>query len=137
MWVLGYVCPRSEILSSGCCNSEIQNVFQYTCETCNVNQCCSIYEYCISCCLHPDKVCITYFSNIVTKNWLNCRKMCWKQYWKKPLNKIMCCMPLFLITLSFAWPNAELIHKVFNMKTLIKIPRQSIVMVKLHPQQIL
>ncbi|KAL1497461.1 hypothetical protein ABEB36_008428 [Hypothenemus hampei] len=51
----GYVCPRSEILSNGCCHTENESVYQYTCETCNINQCCAIYEYCISCCLHPDK----------------------------------------------------------------------------------
>ncbi|XP_050311021.1 SREBP regulating gene protein [Anthonomus grandis grandis] len=51
----GYVCPRSEILSNGCCNSETQHVLQYPCETCNPNNCCAIFEYCISCCLHPDK----------------------------------------------------------------------------------
>ncbi|ENN77923.1 SREBP regulating gene protein [Dendroctonus ponderosae] len=51
----GFLCTRSELLSSGCCNSELQTVIQYTCETCNPKQCCGIYEYCVSCCLHPDK----------------------------------------------------------------------------------
>lgn len=56
---LGYVCSRTDVLSTGCCNTENENTKQYSCETCKENACCSIYEYCISCCLHPDKV---YFS---------------------------------------------------------------------------
>lgn len=51
----GYVCSRTDVLSTGCCNTENENTKQYSCETCKENACCSIYEYCISCCLHPDK----------------------------------------------------------------------------------
>ncbi|XP_018322182.1 UPF0454 protein C12orf49 homolog [Agrilus planipennis] len=51
----GFVCPRIEILSNGCCNEISSTVTQYSCETCKHNNCCAIYEYCISCCLHPDK----------------------------------------------------------------------------------
>ncbi|XP_017777641.1 PREDICTED: UPF0454 protein C12orf49 homolog [Nicrophorus vespilloides] len=51
----GYVCPRSEILPAGCCNDNLSSSIQYSCETCKNNNCCAIYEYCISCCLHPDK----------------------------------------------------------------------------------
>ncbi|KRT78566.1 hypothetical protein AMK59_8575 [Oryctes borbonicus] len=51
----GYVCPRHDILRSGCCNDNLSTINQYSCETCKVNDCCAIYEYCISCCLHPDK----------------------------------------------------------------------------------
>lgn len=52
----GFVCPRHEIRANGCCNDGISSVIQYSCETCESNNCCAIYEYCISCCLHPDKV---------------------------------------------------------------------------------
>lgn len=51
----GYICSRTDVLSTGCCNTDIDTTKQYSCETCKDNGCCSIYEYCISCCLHPDK----------------------------------------------------------------------------------
>ncbi|CAH0563341.1 unnamed protein product [Brassicogethes aeneus] len=51
----GFVCPRQEVLLNGCCNDVSNTVNQYSCETCKSNNCCAIYEYCISCCLHPDK----------------------------------------------------------------------------------
>ncbi|XP_026272458.1 SREBP regulating gene protein-like [Frankliniella occidentalis] len=51
----GYVCSRGNVLPSGCCNIEAENTKRYSCETCKESGCCSIYEYCISCCLHPDK----------------------------------------------------------------------------------
>lgn len=51
----GYVCLRTDVLSTGCCNTDSENTKRYSCETCKENGCCSIYEYCISCCLHPDK----------------------------------------------------------------------------------
>ncbi|EDW75181.1 uncharacterized protein Dwil_GK19833 [Drosophila willistoni] len=53
---LGFVCQREQILPSGCCNSELPDVSYYSCHTCNqTSMCCEIYEYCVSCCLHPDK----------------------------------------------------------------------------------
>jgi len=51
----GYVCSRNEVLGNGCCDTSLPRVKRYSCETCKENGCCSIYEYCISCCLHPDK----------------------------------------------------------------------------------
>ncbi|XP_019880846.1 SREBP regulating gene protein [Aethina tumida] len=51
----GYVCPRQEVLLNGCCNDASLSFNQYSCETCKSNNCCAIYEFCISCCLHPDK----------------------------------------------------------------------------------
>ncbi|XP_063225045.1 SREBP regulating gene protein isoform X1 [Bacillus rossius redtenbacheri] len=51
----GYVCSRTDVLSSGCCDTRSQTTKRYSCETCKDNGCCTIYEYCISCCLHPDK----------------------------------------------------------------------------------
>lgn len=52
----GFVCSRSDLLWTGCCNTENKYTKQYKCETCNEINCCRIYEYCVSCCLHPDKV---------------------------------------------------------------------------------
>ncbi|KAF4524258.1 hypothetical protein B566_EDAN008806 [Ephemera danica] len=51
----GYICLRGNVLTSGCCNAAIETTKRYSCETCKENGCCSIYEHCISCCLHPDK----------------------------------------------------------------------------------
>ncbi|XP_051160465.1 SREBP regulating gene protein [Leptopilina boulardi] len=63
----GYVCLRRDILASGCCNPELPKNSQddqlaiskkrekFSCETCNSQGCCAIYEYCVSCCLHPGK----------------------------------------------------------------------------------
>lgn len=52
----GYVCHRPDIQWSGCCNSEAKGTKRYSCETCNANRCCMIYEHCASCCLNPNKV---------------------------------------------------------------------------------
>lgn len=63
----GVVCLRHEVLSNGCCmmeqkqtpkNEESMSIKKerYSCKTCNPQGCCTIYEYCVSCCLHPDKV---------------------------------------------------------------------------------
>uniref|UniRef100_A0A131Y979 SREBP regulating gene protein n=1 Tax=Ixodes ricinus TaxID=34613 RepID=A0A131Y979_IXORI len=52
----GYVCQRSEVASTGCCNVELPNTKRYCCDTCQPNGCCSIYEYCISCCMQPQKI---------------------------------------------------------------------------------
>lgn len=52
----GYVCHRPDIQWSGCCNSDAVGTKRYSCETCNTNRCCMIYEHCASCCLNPNKV---------------------------------------------------------------------------------
>lgn len=36
--------------------STIAKKERYSCKTCNAQGCCAIYEYCVSCCLHPGKV---------------------------------------------------------------------------------
>ncbi|GAB0086409.1 SREBP regulating gene protein [Sergentomyia squamirostris] len=51
----GFVCNRFDLLPTGCCNVETSSTSHYSCETCTEAGCCSIYEYCVSCCLHPDK----------------------------------------------------------------------------------
>ncbi|XP_024873346.1 UPF0454 protein C12orf49 homolog [Temnothorax curvispinosus] len=63
----GVVCLRHEVLSNGCCTIEqiqtskneeslsMARRERYSCKTCNPQGCCTIYEYCVSCCLHPDK----------------------------------------------------------------------------------
>lgn len=61
----GVVCSRHEVLSNGCCAIEQRSTSKnaeslakrerYSCKTCNPQGCCTIYEYCVSCCLHPDK----------------------------------------------------------------------------------
>ncbi|XP_026846932.1 UPF0454 protein C12orf49 homolog isoform X1 [Drosophila persimilis] len=52
----GFVCLREQALPSGCCNLEMPGIGYYSCRTCNATtNCCRLYEYCVSCCLHPDK----------------------------------------------------------------------------------
>ncbi|KAG7202109.1 hypothetical protein KM043_004778 [Ampulex compressa] len=63
----GVVCARREVLPDGCCGPDQKHLAKnendvrsmklerYSCKTCNVQGCCSIYEYCVSCCLHPGK----------------------------------------------------------------------------------
>ncbi|XP_017013814.2 SREBP regulating gene protein [Drosophila takahashii] len=50
----GFVCRREELLATGCCNPELPGIGYYSCRTCNASShCCGVYEYCVSCCLHP------------------------------------------------------------------------------------
>ncbi|CAG4965092.1 unnamed protein product [Parnassius apollo] len=51
----GYVCRRKDLFKTGCCNTEAEDTTRYSCETCKDNNCCIIYEYCVSCCLDPSK----------------------------------------------------------------------------------
>uniref|UniRef100_A0A182N127 SREBP regulating gene protein n=1 Tax=Anopheles dirus TaxID=7168 RepID=A0A182N127_9DIPT len=55
----GYVCARAELLKSGCCrgheDEEADAGKQFPCRSCLPNRCCAVYEYCVSCCLNPDK----------------------------------------------------------------------------------
>ncbi|ALC49177.1 CG15643, partial [Drosophila busckii] len=53
---LGFVCLRDQLLPNGCCNPELTDGISYSCQSCNpATHCCAIYEYCVSCCLQPDK----------------------------------------------------------------------------------
>ena len=53
----GYVCKWKEFEpTSRCCNSST-NIARYSChrDYCNVNDhCCNVYEFCVSCCMHPN-----------------------------------------------------------------------------------
>jgi len=47
----GRICKRKDFDNqSGCCLT----ANQYSCETCEVDSCCSRFENCVSCCLKPD-----------------------------------------------------------------------------------
>lgn len=75
----GIVCSRYEVLSNGCCTVEQKQASEnkdtssivkrkrYSCETCNPLGCCTIYEYCVSCCLDPDKVDTYRFYNLLLR----------------------------------------------------------------------
>ncbi|KAK1156497.1 hypothetical protein AOXY_G21571 [Acipenser oxyrinchus oxyrinchus] len=52
---LGFVCQREDLLVNGCCNVNNPSTSQYLCKSCLSNGCCGVYEYCVSCCLQPDK----------------------------------------------------------------------------------
>jgi len=52
----GYICERKDLLVNGCCNVNVPSTKLYSCDSCLPNGCCSVYEYCVSCCLQPSKV---------------------------------------------------------------------------------
>ena len=54
--ILGFVCNRKDLSASGCCHSGGESTHRYECTDCQSNNCCSIYEHCVSCCLSPDNV---------------------------------------------------------------------------------
>ncbi|XP_013106244.2 SREBP regulating gene protein [Stomoxys calcitrans] len=52
----GFVCDEFYMLENGCCDVKHYATKYYTCESCDpATHCCGIYEYCVSCCLHPEK----------------------------------------------------------------------------------
>jgi len=53
IWCAGYVCPRRDVSSRGCCD---ESSGQFNCSSCKANACCMVYEHCVACCLTPDKV---------------------------------------------------------------------------------
>lgn len=54
--VSGYICPRSDLMKNGCCDPDVEASKRYLCDTCKTNNCCVMYENCVSCCLDPRKV---------------------------------------------------------------------------------
>lgn len=54
----GYVCTRNNLLRNGCCDQTKMTPSRFTCSTCSSLHCCSVYEYCVSCCLNPVNVCV-------------------------------------------------------------------------------
>ncbi|XP_075290741.1 SREBP regulating gene protein isoform X1 [Opisthocomus hoazin] len=52
---LGYICERKDLLVNGCCNVNVPSTKLHSCDSCLPNGCCSVYEYCVSCCLQPNK----------------------------------------------------------------------------------
>ncbi|XP_049873376.1 SREBP regulating gene protein [Pectinophora gossypiella] len=51
----GYICQRSDMMKNGCCDPDAESSKKYSCESCKENNCCIIYEHCVSCCLDPGK----------------------------------------------------------------------------------
>lgn len=55
----GYVCTRSQmdLEAPGCCQkTEHTTIPRYACTFCNTSSsCCMVYEFCVSCCMDPDK----------------------------------------------------------------------------------
>ena len=50
----GYLCDRRELSPTGCCPESSLNTDRFSCANCDRNNCCQIYEVCVSCCLQPD-----------------------------------------------------------------------------------
>ena len=52
--ISGYICKREDVKGNGCCKTNVEPTTRYSCEKChNASGCCSVYENCISCCMHP------------------------------------------------------------------------------------
>lgn len=51
----GFVCRRLSLSPNGCCMRGAEGTRRFVCDTCHANGCCSIYEFCVSCCLRPEK----------------------------------------------------------------------------------
>lgn len=53
----GYVCNRTSVDAHGCCHVKKGSKLtsKHRCDTCSKNDCCVVYEYCVACCLKPDK----------------------------------------------------------------------------------
>ncbi|XP_064248493.1 SREBP regulating gene protein isoform X2 [Passer domesticus] len=52
---LGYICERKDVLVNGCCDVHVPSTKLHSCDSCLPNGCCSVYEFCVSCCLQPSK----------------------------------------------------------------------------------
>lgn len=52
----GYICDRFDLQANGCCKVDAPSTKRYKCDNCSPAGCCSFYEQCVSCCLHPQKV---------------------------------------------------------------------------------
>nr|XP_058132416.1 SREBP regulating gene protein-like [Dasypus novemcinctus] len=51
----GYVCERKDFLVNSCCHVHFPSIKQYCCDGCLSSCCCRAYEYCVSCCLQPNR----------------------------------------------------------------------------------
>ncbi|KAI5644319.1 hypothetical protein NE865_03688 [Phthorimaea operculella] len=51
----GYICQRPDLMRNGCCDTDGESTKKYSCDTCKENNCCVVYEHCVSCCLDPGK----------------------------------------------------------------------------------
>lgn len=58
LFIPGYVCNRTSVDAHGCCHVKKGSKLtsKHRCDTCSKNDCCVVYEYCVACCLKPDKV---------------------------------------------------------------------------------
>lgn len=52
----GYICDRFDLQINGCCKADAPSSKRYKCDKCSPSGCCVLYEQCVSCCLHPQKV---------------------------------------------------------------------------------
>lgn len=107
---------RFDVLPSGCCNLENTSETKYlACDTCNEEHCCAIYEYCVSCCLHPEKVRIKNKLPPLSKErviipsffcFFRRRKDYSSNWWRRRPAARWPSLQLCAIILNFAWPSA-------------------------------
>lgn len=51
----GYICNRTDLDIRGCCDITLPHISKHRCDTCSRNDCCEQFEFCVSCCLDPEK----------------------------------------------------------------------------------
>lgn len=129
----GYVCSRSDLLATGCCKLTALSE-QYDCDTCIDDGCCAVYEYCVSCCLNPNKVScwIHLFDAALTAMTFyrfSYRKLYWKRCWSWRVDVKWHYLLRSEINLNCVWPNAGPIRIPCNTKTNTRIQVKNIVMV--------
>lgn len=49
----GYACAIQDVQPSGCCPADVKATARYSCAGCQADNCCAVYEHCVTCCTDP------------------------------------------------------------------------------------
>lgn len=111
---IGYVCPLSQVLKSGCCQVGANSGhIRFECRSCKGTGCCEVYEHCVSCCMHPNKVsgyygCGAILATVICSI-ISCH--CCTEYCPRTLNPSIHYTPLSKTSLSCVCRNVEHHHR--------------------------
>ena len=93
--ILGFVCNRKDLSASGCCHSGGESTRRYECTDCQSNNCCSIYEHCVSCCLSPD--------NVSSKKWFDTEYIHAFSSRSKPSINSLVYLFMYIVLVTLKW----------------------------------
>ena len=96
--ILGFVCDRKDLSASGCCHSGGESTRRYECTDCQSNNCCSIYEHCVSCCLSPD--------NVSSKKWFTEYIYAFSSRSQPSINP-MVYLFMYIVLVTLKWSNVH------------------------------